>query len=59
MTRKVINALEELKELPLFEKQELYFVGGTALSFYLEHRISEDIDLISPSKKDRIFSILD
>ncbi|MDX9900158.1 MAG: nucleotidyl transferase AbiEii/AbiGii toxin family protein [Aliarcobacter sp.] len=26
---------------------ELYFVGGTALAYYLNHRISEDIDIAS------------
>ncbi|WP_121628487.1 nucleotidyl transferase AbiEii/AbiGii toxin family protein [Poseidonibacter antarcticus] len=26
---------------------ELYFVGGTALAYYLSHRISEDIDIVS------------
>ena len=26
---------------------ELYFVGGTALAYYLNHRISEDIDIVS------------
>jgi predicted nucleotidyltransferase component of viral defense system len=25
----------------------LYFIGGTALAFYLNHRVSEDIDIVS------------
>jgi predicted nucleotidyltransferase component of viral defense system len=28
-------------------KDELYFTGGTALAFYLDHRVSEDIDIVS------------
>jgi predicted nucleotidyltransferase component of viral defense system len=47
MTADVISLLEQLKELDIFETHPLYFVGGTALSYYLEHRISEDIDIIS------------
>jgi len=31
---------------------EFFFVGGTALGYYLDHRISYDIDLISPSRLD-------
>lgn len=44
----------QVKEiLDIFAKKEflkendLYFIGGTALSYYLNHRISEDIDFIS------------
>jgi len=37
-----------------FAKDELlkdfYFVGGTALSFYLDHRVSYDIDFMSDKK---------
>ena len=29
-------------------KDELYFIGGTALSYFINHRISEDIDIVSP-----------
>lgn len=47
MTANVISLLEQLKELDIFETHPLYFVGGTALAYYLEHRISEDIDIIS------------
>ncbi len=46
MTANVIILLEKLKELEIFESYPLYFVGGTALAYYLEHRISEDIDII-------------
>ena len=47
MTANVITLLEQIKELDIFESHPLYFVGGTALTYYLEHRISEDIDIIS------------
>lgn len=47
MTSSVINVLNKIKELGIFE-DELYFVGGTALSFYINHRVSEDIDIASP-----------
>jgi len=46
MTAKVIEALETIKELTLFKDSSLSFVGGTALAYYLNHRISEDIDII-------------
>ena len=46
MTANVIEALEKIKESPLFD-DELFFIGGTALSYYINHRISEDIDIIS------------
>lgn len=49
MTTKVIETLNKIKELDVFEKQPLYFIGGTALSYYLKHRISEDIDIVSPN----------
>lgn len=47
MTAKVIAALDTIKSLEIFNQSDLYFIGGTALSYYLEHRISEDIDIIS------------
>jgi predicted nucleotidyltransferase component of viral defense system len=46
MTAKVIDLLDELKSQKLFERYPLYFVGGTALAYYLNHRISEDIDIL-------------
>jgi len=41
-TKKVLIALFKLEELSQFT-----FVGGSALSVYLKHRISEDLDFIS------------
>lgn len=49
MTLAVKTALNKLANTVLFDK-ELYFIGGTALAYHLQHRISEDIDIISPVK---------
>ena len=46
MTVNVKKAIEKIYNNDIFD-EELYFVGGTALSFYLNHRISEDIDIVS------------
>jgi len=46
MTVSVITLLDQIKDLEIFEAHPLYFTGGTALAYYLEHRISEDIDII-------------
>ncbi|PHR54515.1 MAG: hypothetical protein COA44_12845 [Arcobacter sp.] len=47
MTLAVKTALKKLASTSLFQ-QELYFIGGTALAYHLNHRISEDVDIISP-----------
>ena len=46
MTVNVKKSLEKIYDSDIFD-DELYFVGGTALSYYLKHRISENIDIIS------------
>ncbi|MDO8454407.1 MAG: nucleotidyl transferase AbiEii/AbiGii toxin family protein [Sulfurimonas sp.] len=46
MTANVKQVLDKISNNEIFN-DELYFVGGTALSFYLNHRISEDIDIVS------------
>lgn len=51
MTSSVVSALNKIKELEVF-KDELYFTGGTALSYFINHRISEDIDIVSPKLLD-------
>ncbi|MFA6788884.1 MAG: nucleotidyl transferase AbiEii/AbiGii toxin family protein [Arcobacteraceae bacterium] len=43
--------MDKIKDLSIFQ-DELYFVGGTALSYFINHRISEDIDIISPNTLD-------
>lgn len=46
MTVNVKDALDKISNSEIFN-DELYFVGGTALAYYLNHRISEDIDIVS------------
>jgi predicted nucleotidyltransferase component of viral defense system len=46
MTASVKQALDKICNDNIFN-DELYFVGGTALAFYLNHRVSEDIDIVS------------
>jgi predicted nucleotidyltransferase component of viral defense system len=46
MTANVIKTLKKIQDLNLFS-DDLYFIGGTALSYYINHRISEDIDVVS------------
>lgn len=46
MTVDVKNALDKICNNEIFN-DELYFTGGTALAFYLNHRVSEDIDIVS------------
>jgi len=48
MTVNVKKAIEKIYNNEIFN-DELYFVGGTALAYYLNHRISEDIDIVSSS----------
>ena len=51
MTSNVIATLNKIKDLEVFDN-ELYFIGGTALSYFINHRISEDIDIVSPKILD-------
>ncbi len=41
-TKKVINALSKEENI-----KDYVFIGGSALSYYLNHRLSEDVDLAS------------
>ncbi len=47
MTDEIHGLLEIIKANPIFEVNDYFFVGGTALSYYLNHRISYDIDIAS------------
>jgi len=47
MTDNIKNLLEKIAQDDIFDKYSLYFIGGTALSTYIEHRISYDIDITS------------
>jgi len=46
MTANVKQALNKISNNEIFH-DELYFTGGTALAYYLNHRVSEDIDIVS------------
>ena len=46
MTASVKDVISKIYNCTIFDT-EMYFVGGTALAYYLNHRISEDIDIIS------------
>jgi len=47
MTKEIKALLEKIEDHPIFSKHSLYFIGGTALSTYLDHRISYDVDIAS------------
>lgn len=47
MTADLLGVLEKIKHSEIFKNEPLYFAGGTALSFHLQHRISEDLDFIT------------
>lgn len=44
MTNAAKSLLDKINNDQLFQKHEFRFVGGTALSYHIEHRISEDLD---------------
>ncbi|MDY0402762.1 nucleotidyl transferase AbiEii/AbiGii toxin family protein [Sulfurovum sp.] len=46
MTASVKQVLTQISNNKIFDN-ELYFTGGTALAYYLNHRVSEDIDIVS------------
>lgn len=47
MTNEIKGLLEKIENSDIFERYPFYFMGGTALSTYLDHRISYDIDIVS------------
>lgn len=47
MTDGIKNLLDKIADSDMFERYPLCFIGGTALSTYLDHRISYDIDITS------------
>jgi len=53
MTANVKEVLQKIYNNDIFN-DDLYFMGGTALAYYLNHRISEDIDIVSSSKLNHI-----
>ena len=47
MTKEIENLLNKIQNHHIFETYPFYFIGGTALSVYLDHRISYDVDISS------------
>lgn len=47
MTKEVETLLERIQNNDIFEKYPLYFIGGTVLVSYLDHRVSYNIDIAS------------
>ena len=50
MTEEIRNLLSKIEDNTLFDSYPIYFIGGTALSTYLDHRVSYDLDFISTVK---------
>jgi len=50
MTNEIKSLLEKIEQSDIFERHPLYFIGGTALSVYLDHRISYDVDIVSTER---------
>jgi predicted nucleotidyltransferase component of viral defense system len=50
MTDIAKELLSKIKDSDLFAGNSFVFVGGTALSYYLKHRISEDLDFACTDK---------
>lgn len=50
MTEDIKTLLKKIEHKDIFEQYPLYFIGGTALSTYLDHRISYDVDIICTIK---------
>jgi len=47
MTDGIKNLLDKIADSDMFERYPFYFIGGTALATYLDHRISYDVDITS------------
>ncbi len=50
MTNEIKEFLEKIKNNQIFDEDNFFFIGGTALSEYLNHRVSYDIDIASTCK---------
>ena len=44
MTNRIKELLPRISNHPIFTKNDFRLVGGTAMSYHLSHRISEDLD---------------
>lgn len=50
MTNEIKKLLEKICNNEIFNEEDYYFIGGTALSYYLNHRVSYDIDIALTKK---------
>jgi predicted nucleotidyltransferase component of viral defense system len=50
MTKNIKKLLDKIEDNPIFRDYPFFFTGGTALSVYLNHRVSHDIDIASTIK---------
>jgi predicted nucleotidyltransferase component of viral defense system len=44
MTNKLKDVFDKIKNHPIFIEHDFRLVGGTALSYHIKHRLSEDLD---------------
>ena len=44
MTQELKYVLDKIKNHEIFIKNDFRLVGGTALSYHINHRLSEDLD---------------
>jgi predicted nucleotidyltransferase component of viral defense system len=62
MLEKTQKALELISKHDFFKKHDVRFVGGTALSYLINHRLSEDLDFAmatSELPKDEIIEMME
>lgn len=53
MTEQIKKILPDIQDHDIFKDYDFRLIGGTALSYHLEHRLSEDLDFCRMSKLPR------
>jgi len=53
MTEQIKKILPDIQEHNVFKDYGFRLIGGTALSYYLQHRLSEDLDFCKMGKLPR------
>lgn len=53
MTKELLYVLDTIKHHELFKNNDFRLVGGTALSYHIKHRLSEDLDFFLLKKLPR------
>lgn len=61
MTSQLKTLLDNIKDHKIFVKNDFRLVGGTALSYHINHRLSEDLDffILKPLPRNDIDSFID